>query len=128
MSLTQIASSMKAQARREGHAAMPSLAHGAQLYLAYTRDGVTENFTLTITRAGRPRETPHTIADAPARMYFYAAKIEWRETLSTPSATDNTARRVDNSLPKTEEEIAAWAKTLGPGVKIRNVNVFTGEI
>lgn len=147
MSLSQIATDMKTTARRTGVArrAMPN---GAALILTHKTNPEFEYFDLQITRRGKlpapgtrgakawatelntfakyfvPAGAIVSRVDEAPKDNSYSAHISWNEYADVPPerATHN------NLLPKTEEEIHAWAQSLGPGIKIRNVNVFTGEI
>lgn len=71
-----------------------------------------------------------------AGKHRYAAAFVWTEHAEIPSVSPAPAPIVNlvakeihiTPIPSTPKEIAAWAKTLGQGVQIRNVNVFTGEL
>lgn len=144
MSLSQIATDMKTVARRTG-TARRTMPNGAALILTHKTNPEFEYFDLQITRHGKlpapgtrgakawatelntfakyfvPAGATHSRVDDKPTEASYSAHISWNEY------PDAAPVKHDNSLPRTPEEIAAWAKTLGPGVKIRNVNVFTGE-
>lgn len=145
MSLTQIATDMKTAARRTG-TARRTMPNGAALQLTHKTNPEFEYFDLQITRRGKlpapgtrgakawatelntfakyfvPAGTTHSRVDDKQAEISYSAHLSWNEY---PNAVNV---KHDNSLPRSPEEIAAWARTLGPGVKIRNVNVFTGEL
>ena len=139
MSLITIANSMKQRALERG-IATEQMPRGAKLLLKWFAD--TQTFHLEITRArkshnanalllwkkevdtfadafGAKRTDTYT-ADANMTATTYTAVVTWREP--------NTAPRAEQRIPQNDAEIAEWAKTLGQGVKIRNVNVFTGEL
>lgn len=144
MSLSQIATDMKTVARRTG-AARRTMPNGAALILTHKTNPQFEFFDLQVTRRGKlpapgtrgakawatelstfakyfvPVGAVHSRVDDAPKDNSYSAHISWNEYADSPPA------RFDG-IPKTEEEIAAWARTLGPGIKIRNVNVFTGEL
>lgn len=87
-------------------------------------------------------ETPATPQETPRG--FYAVCLKWDEALPGEQSKANEGQDPkaepcpqtiktqppahDNSLPRTREEMAAWAATLGPGVHVTHVNVFTGEM
>lgn len=138
MSLVTIANSMKQRARAQGTAAQP-MPHGAHLTLRYSDNGL---YTLIIQRPrkskkpnahllwknevetfardfGATNDSQYTATIGNSETQ-YRAVVKWFEKFASP---------VDMyRLPQNEKEIEAWAKTLGQGVKIRNVNVFTGEL
>lgn len=60
----------------------------------------------------------------------YAAAMVWTEIVEsvTESKPSQTVAIEISPLPSTPEEMRAWAQTLGQGVQIRGVNVFTGEL
>lgn len=139
MSLITIANSMKQRACAQG-TATEQMPRGAKLLLKWLAD--TQTFQLEITRArksqkanalflwktevntfardfGATRTDTYT-ADANMTATTYTAVVTWREP--------NTAPRAEHRIPQNENEIAEWANTLGQGVKIRNVNVFTGKL
>ena len=66
--------------------------------------------------------------------HSYAAVFVWTESVEPPDVqTATIAKRAPSAvyikpIPQTDDEIAAWARTLGRGVKITGVNVFTGEL
>lgn len=65
--------------------------------------------------------------------HTYAAVFVWQEFVEdiAPAKVMKRAAPTEihiTPIPCTPEEIAAWARTLGQGVRIRNVNVFSGEL
>jgi hypothetical protein len=145
MSLSQIATDMKTVARRTG-AARRTMPNGAALILTHKTNPQFEFFDLQVTRRGKlpapgtrgakawatelstfakyfvPVGTTQSRVDDKPTETSYSAHISWNEY------PDAAPVKHEISLPRTPEEIAAWARTLGPGIKIRNVNVFTGEL
>lgn len=60
-------------------------------------------------------------AEYPNTAQTYRAIILWHDGETAP-------REEINPLPKDEKEMREWAQTLGQGVRVRNVDVFTGEM
>ncbi len=138
MSLINIANSMKQRARAQGKAAQ-SMPHGAHLTLRYSDNGL---YTLIIQRPRKSKKPnahllwkrevetfardfgatndPQYTATIGNSETKYRAVVKWIEKVASP----NDAHRI----PQNEAEIAEWAKTLGQGVQIRGVDVFTGEL
>jgi len=139
MSLAQIASLMKTTARKNG-TAVTNLPNGAHLTLKYARVGTQDKFVLIMARPGKAPATPRGVKAwtteqttfslffvpgarerilivAPERAGYYSAAFEWTE----PSV-------VLSAIPRNAEEIKAWARTLGQGVKVSHVDLSTGEL
>lgn len=137
MSLQIIANSMKAAARAHG-SRRDELPHGAVLELKFA-DGV---FSLTITRRLKQRRSnaaqqwqrevrtfaEHFGATADPEYTAQLTKLTFPLFEAVVTWREQDAQPVGSPLPQTPDEMQAWAKTLGPGVIIRHVNVFTGEM
>lgn len=140
MSLSTIANSMKQRARIHDKTT-EQMPRGAKLTLTWFTE--TQVFELRIERARKSKNASapalwKTEVETFARAFGavsaaarritihstaaqYRAVVKWREA-------DTKTTRYAHPLPQNADELAAWALTLGPGVKIRHVDVVTGEL